>query len=485
MSEHRLSPLFEPGGVIIAGASPHPGRFGTVALHNLLRSGYAGRVYATSREGGAVLGIDTVTSVEAIPDGGADLVVVCTPVSQNAALLRACAAKGVRAAFVAAAGYAEAGEEGKRAEAELVAVADDAGMLLAGPNGQGLVSTPQSLCAQIVAPYPPRGTIAIASQSGNLTSALMNHATQSGIGVSRAISTGNGASLSTFDYLDYFAADAETRVSLAYVEGLEEGGGFLARARALTREKPLVLLKGGTSAAGQSAARSHTGSMATNERLFDTACRQAGVTRALSVEEAFDAAATFATQPLPRGPNVVVLTTVGGQGVLCADAIAASDLRLPPLPDELLATGDALLPARWSRNNPIDTAAGETRDTVPELMERIVQHDAVDALIFLGIGIQSNQAAMMRSGALYPKHDLDRIVEFHERQDRRYAEAAAALSASSGKPILVASELAVTAPQNPGAAAVRASGRLCYASPERAVRSLDQLWRYARHCRGE
>ncbi|MGH9185670.1 MAG: CoA-binding protein, partial [Acidimicrobiales bacterium] len=131
--------LFDPDGVIVAGASTHPGKFGFVALHNLLACGYRGRVYATNLEGTSVLGVDTVPDVAQLPDGAADLVFVCTPASANARLLEACAAKGVRAAFVTSAGYGEAGEEGRRAEAELVALADRLGLLLAGPNGQGIV----------------------------------------------------------------------------------------------------------------------------------------------------------------------------------------------------------------------------------------------------------------------------------------------------------------------------------------------------------
>ncbi|MEE9278436.1 MAG: CoA-binding protein, partial [Dehalococcoidia bacterium] len=478
---HPLTPLFEPRGVIVAGASPHPGRFGTVVLHNLLRSKYQGRVFATSREGGDVLGVDTVRSVDELPDGAADLVIVCTPIAANGELLRACARKGVRAAFVASAGYSEAGAEGRQAEAELVALAEETGIILAGPNGQGVVSTPVSLCAQIVAPYPPRGSIAVASQSGNLTSSFMNYAIQTGAGISRAISVGNGAVLSTVDYLEYFADDAETSVCLAYLEGVADGGAFISRVRAVTQQKPLVLLKGGSSAGGQRAASSHTGSLATNQRVFAAACRQAGVARVETAEEGFYSAATFATQPLPAGPNTVVITTAGGWGVLTADAIAGTDLRLLPLPDDLHASADALLPARWSHNNPIDTAAGETRDTVPALLELAAQHESVDAVIFLGSGIQSNQAQMMKSGPYFPNYGLDRIVAFHERQDRRYAEAAASISATTGKPILVVTELAVTAPNNPGPRAVRESGRVAYPSAQIAVRALDHLWRYARY----
>ena len=473
--------LFEPRGVVVAGVSTHPGKFGFVSLHNILASGYAGVLYGTAREAGEVLGVPVLDSVDALPDGEIDLVFVCTPAAANPDLLRACAAKGIRAAFIASAGYGEAGEEGQQMQADLVALADELGMLVAGPNGQGVVSPPAPLCAQIVAPYPPEGRIGIASQSGNFISSFMNYAVQTGVGVSRAVSAGNAAHVSIPDYLDFYASDDATAVALAYVEGVPDGRAFFERTRAVAERKPLVLVKGGATAGGQRAAASHTGSLASDDRVFDGMCRQAGITRAATIEEAYEAAATFATQPLPRGPRTIVLTTAGGWGVVTADAIARSSLELATLPDDLRAALDEQLPPRWSRNNPVDLAGAETRDTIPEVMELIVGHPDVDAVIYLGLGIQSNQAALMRSGPFYPDHGLERIVDFHERQDARYARTAAELSERFDKPVLTATELAVTHPGNAGPAAVRETGRLCYPSANRAVTALDHLWRRARH----
>ncbi len=481
LDDEHFRALFDPRGVIVAGASAHPGKFGFVALHNILRCGYEGAVFATNLEGGEVLGIETVKSVDQIPEGLADLVFVCTPAAANVALLKACAARGVKAAFITSAGYAEAGGDGEAAQAELVAVAAELGILIAGPNGQGLVSTPARLCAQIVAPYPPAGRIGLASQSGNLASALMNMSVLSGVGISRAISAGNAAMASVADYLDWFARDEATAVGLAYVEGIGDGRVFFERVRAVARVKPVVLVKGGVTSGGARAAASHTGALATDDRVFEGMCRQAGVTRAATIEEAFEAAATFATQPLPKGPNTAVVTTAGGWGVITVDAIVRSELHLAPLADDLRETIDQKLPPRWSRNNPVDLAGAETRDTIPEVLEMVARHPSIDAVVYLGLGIQSNEANLMKTGPFHPDHGLERIVEFHERQDARYAQAAADISAETGKPVLTASELGITSPDNPGPATVRASGKLCYPSADRAVRALEHLWRYARH----
>ena len=473
--------LFDPAGVIVAGASSHPGKFGFTALHNLLAAGYRGRVFATNLEGTTVLGVDTVRHPSELPDGGADLVFVSTPVRANVELLKACAAKGVRAAFVFTGGYAEAGEEGRRAQDELVAVAAEHGVLLAGPNGQGVISTPSSLCAQVVAPYPPAGAIGIVSQSGNLTSSLMNLACHHGVGISRAVSAGNAPAVGVPDYLEYFADDPHTTVGLVYVEEVGDGGEFFARLREVCRRMPVVIVKGGSSDAGARAAASHTGSLATDDRIFDGACRQAGATRAATIEDAYEAAATFATQPLPAGPRVAVVTTAGGWGVVAADALSrAPSLELAPLPDDLRAALDAELPPRWSRNNPVDLAGGESKDTVPRVLELVVHHPGVDAVVFLGLGIQGNQARLERNGPFFPGHGLDRIVAFHERQERRYARTAADLAGATGKPVLAATELALGDSGSPAVAGVRESGKLCYPTADRAVAALDHLWRYAR-----
>ncbi len=477
----RFRPLFHPRGIIVAGASSHPGKFGFVALHNLRRFGYQGEIFPVNRDGAEILGEPTYRDVADIPPDKADLVFVCTPAAANIELLRSCAKIGVRAAFVASGGYRETGEEGRQRENGLVQTADELGMLLAGPNGQGLISTPASMCAQIVAPYPPSGRISVVSQSGNLLSAFLNYSVQTGVGISKAVSAGNSAQTNIADYLDYFSADAETDVVLAYLEGVPDGRHFIEAVRRLTVRKPLVLIKGGTAAEGQRAALSHTGSLATDDRVFQGLCRQFGILHAATIEDAFEWAATLATQPIPRGRRVVVFTTVGGWGVLTADACAHAELDLLPLPQDLEATISSMVPARWSHSNPIDLAGGETRDTVPEILDLVCAHPEVDAILHLGIGIQAATAQVFKSGEFYLQHGLERMADFHEKQDRRYARAAAEASQRHHKPILTTTELVYTDREygNVGPLAVREAGRVCYPSAHRAVAALRVLIDYA------
>ncbi|MCY3577025.1 MAG: CoA-binding protein, partial [bacterium] len=360
MSPTPFEQLFNPRGIVVAGASTHPGKFGFVALHNVLAGGFEGPVFATNPEQPTILGLDTLASVEQVPAGAADLILICTPPQTCADILRSAANRGIGAAFIASGGFREAGAEGARVEEELIDLARSLGMTVAGPNGQGLISTPAKLAAQIVAPVPPPGPIAVASQSGNLVSAFMNYAAHSGVGISRAVSAGNAAMVGVVDYLSWFASDPHTRAMAAYVEGVGDGRRFAAAIREASAAKPVVLVKGGTTPRGAQAAASHTGALATDDRVFDGMVRQSGAVRATTIEEAFDAVAAFATQPLPAGPRTLVLSSAGGWGVIAADAVTQSNLELIPLPADLEKAIDQLVPPRWSRHNPIDLAGGES-----------------------------------------------------------------------------------------------------------------------------
>ncbi len=478
-AEHYRA-MFLPRAIVVVGASSHPGKFGFVSLHNILSNKFAGKVYATNLTAEIILGIQTVSSIDDLPINEIDLAFFCTPASANLGLLRQCAARGIRAAFIASAGYREAGTDGEQAEHDLVELAAELDVLIAGPNGQGVVSTPVSMCAQIVGPYPPQGGISVASQSGNFVSSFLNYARQTGVGIARAISAGNAAQISVGEYLEWFSQDDETRVSLAYIESVNDGKALESSFKFALKSKPLVVVKGGATDAGSRAAQSHTGALASNDKIFDGLCRSTGVSRAKTVEEGFDIAASFATQPLPRGNRVVVLTTVGGWGVVTSDSIAQDGvLDLITLPAALVQSLDELLPPRWSRNNPIDCAGGETRDTIPAILDLICAHEEVDSVIFLGLGIQSNQARMMSEGHFYPEHGLERIVAYHRKQDERFAQAAAECSVKYNKPVLVATELAVADPLNPGPATVRETGRLCYPSGTRAATALGHMYKYA------
>lgn len=477
-----LSAMFDPRAVIVIGASTHPGKFGFVSLHNILVNGYRGSVYGLNQSGEGVLDASIVTSLEDIPQDQVDLAFFCTPAAANEALLRQCAARGIKAAFVASAGYREVGEEGAARERDLADLANELGMVVGGPNGQGLVSTPSNLCAQIVAPYPPCGGLSIASQSGNFVSSFLNFATWAQVGIARAISAGNSAHCDVADYLKFFAVDTHTKVSLAYVESVSDGERFMDAVAQHTRVKPLVLIKGGRTSVGLRAASSHTGALASDYAAFETRATQQGAIVVEEPESAFDTAAAFSSLPLPKGPRLAILTTVGGWGVVTSDVVAQlRHLQLATMSPELIRRLDEFMPVRWSRMNPLDCAGGETRDTVTSAIETLCVSGEIDAVLLLGLGIQGNQARMMAQGRYANVGDLARIIAYHERQEMRYVEAASRASERFGVPVALATELAVADDNNAAIRHARELSQYVFPTGPRAVLALDRLAQYGFH----
>ena len=474
-----LSAMFDPRAVIVIGASTHPGKFGFVSLHNILVNGYQGSVYGLNQSGERVLDASIVTSLADVPQDQVDLAFFCTPAAANEKLLRQCAERGIKAAFVASAGYRELGEEGAALEQDLAELASELGMVLGGPNGQGLVSTPANLCAQIVAPYPPPGCLSVASQSGNFVSSFLNFASWSQVGIARAVSAGNSAHCDVADYLNFFAIDTHTKVSLAYVESVSDGERFMEAVGRHTRVKPLVLIKGGRTSVGLRAASSHTGALASDYAAFETRATQRGAIVVEEPESAFDTAAAFASLPLPKGPRLAILTTVGGWGVVTSDVVAdLKHLQLASLSPGLVERMDEFMPPRWSRMNPLDCAGGETRDTVTTAIETLCASGEVDAVLLLGLGIQGNQARMMSQGRYANAGDLARIISYHERQEVRYVDAATSAARDFGVPVALATELAVADEDNAAIRHARELSQYVFPTGPRAVRALDRLAQY-------
>jgi acetyltransferase len=479
----RFAALFHPRGIIVAGASSHPGKFGFAAFHNLLRFGYRGALFGVNREGAEVLGHATLREVAEVPDGAATW---CSS-ARRRRRMRRCCATAPRAGARRVRGQRWLRRIRRRGEAARGRARRDGrrvrhparGPERSGPRLDGRVDVRadrRTLSAR--RPHldrePERQPALVPAE---LCDADERRRVESGVG--RQLRADDRRRLPA-----YFAADDETAVALTYLEGVRDGRRLLEAFRRVTARKPLVVLKGGASASGQRAAASHTGALASDDRVFDGLCRQTGALRAATVEEAFDWAATFATQPPARGPA----RRRADDGRRLGRAHGGRRRRRRPRSRPAArrpAHGDR--PARAVALEPRQSdrpRGGETRDTLPAVLDLVTRHPDVDAVLFLGLGIQANQAWQLRSGPYFTTHGLDRIVEFHERQDRRYAEAAREVSERYAKPVLVATELAYAdrwyGAGNPGPLAVREGGRVCYPSGPRAVAALAALVTHAR-----
>jgi acyl-CoA synthetase (NDP forming) len=324
--------------------------------------------------------------VSAIP-GPVDLAMIVVPASEVLAAVDDCIEKNVRAICVISAGFSECGAEGRAREAILLEKVRRAGCRLIGPNCMGLLNTdPASRLNATFSPvYPPRGHVAMSTQSGALGLAILDYARRLDIGISSFVSVGNKADVSGNDLVQYWAEDPNTSVILLYLESFGNPKKFSEIARRVGRTKPIVAVKAGRSSAGSRAAASHTGALASNDRVVDALFRQSGVIRTERLEEMFDVAALLSHQPVPGGNRVAILTNAGGPGILAADACEANGLQLPPLSDETKLALRAFLPAAASVNNPVDMLASAPPDHFRRALEIILRDASVDSVITIFI----------------------------------------------------------------------------------------------------
>ncbi len=294
---------------------------------------------------------------------------------------------GVRAICVISAGFSECDAAGRAREAVLLDKVRRAGCRLIGPNCMGLLNTDPAvrLNATFSPVYPPRGSVAMSTQSGALGLAILDYARRLDIGISSFVSVGNKADVSGNDLMQYWAEDPDTKVILLYLESFGNPKKFAEIARRVGRTKPIVAVKAGRSRAGSRAAASHTGALATNDVVVDALFKQAGVIRTERLEEMFDVAVLLSHQPIPRGARVAILTNAGGPGILAADACEANGLELPPLSDTTRSELRSFLPAAASVNNPVDMLASAPPDHYRRALASLLRDESVDSVITIFI----------------------------------------------------------------------------------------------------
>ena len=322
--------LLCPQSVALIGASRYPGTIGYLMLHCMLQGGYTGTVYPVNPNVSSVMSVKTYPSILNIPDQ-IDMAVIAVPAKLVAKVADECGQKGVHTLIVISDGFREVGPEGAAREQELRDVALGHGMRIAGPNCMGILNTNPaiSLNATFSPVFPPPGNVAFLSQSGAMGLTVLEYAKNLNLGVSTFVSVGNRVDISPNDLLEYWEDDKATKVILLYLESFGNPRKFAQIAQRVSAKKPIVVVKGGSTAAGSKAAASHTGSMATSDINTDVLFHHAGVLRVNTMEELFDVASLLSNQPLPKGRKLAILTNGGGPGIIAADAAARHDLVLP------------------------------------------------------------------------------------------------------------------------------------------------------------
>jgi acyl-CoA synthetase (NDP forming) len=479
--EKRFQPLFTPRSVAFIGASNKPGKWGSIVLANLIKYGFQGPIYPINPKEETVQGLRAYPRIAQVPETP-DLAVIVVPPPAVLPVIGECVAKGVRAGVLITAGFAELGAEGARLQAEIADRARAGGIMLVGPNCNGIMSPTSKLHTAMPPVYPPPGPVAVVSQSGNVGTSIIRRGMKKGFGVSRFVSSGNEADLHCEDYFRFLAGDPETKVILSYIEGFRDGSRFFEIAREVTQKKPLIILKAGGTPAGATAAKSHTAALAGSDSVFDAICKQTGVIRADNIDDLANIGMGFIRQPLPQGRRVGIVTAGGGWGVLAADACAREGLEVPALSEETIAELDTFLPPWWTRSNPVDLVAGLRPDHLARSLECVLKSPQIDGAIFLGL-----MPALPWRG-IPPSPDREVMEE--RLQDvlaviRSMFDTFMGLADQYQKPVVVGSEIPdLTADfENRIALALGEKEYVCHTRPEDAAMVMARLAGYAEYLR--
>jgi acetate---CoA ligase (ADP-forming) len=377
-----LEKLLKPDTVAVIGASRTPGKVGHEVLANLINAGFQGTIVPVNPTADTVLDLPCFPTLKAYGKP-VDLSVIAIPRGAVRSAVDESLAAGAGAICVITAGFKEVGEEGAALEREIAKVCTANHARLLGPNCLGLINTHHQMNASFAKQTPRQGGISVISQSGALCTAILDWAAERQIGLSKLISIGNKADLDECDLVAALAADDETHVIVAYLESIAAGKEFIQTAAAAAAIKPVVVLKAGTSAAGAKAASSHTGSLAGADIAYGAAFRRSGILRAATFESLFDNATALEMQPLPKGNRVAIITNAGGPGIMAADAVENSGMRVAVLNVDTANALREKLPAAASVGNPIDVLGDADPERYGEALDAAQDDDAVDAIIVL------------------------------------------------------------------------------------------------------
>jgi len=474
----RLEPLFSPRSIALVGASNDPGKWGFIVLLNLINGRFPGKIYAVNPRQKEILGLQVYHSVAELPETP-DLAVILVPPSSILQVIQDCLDKGIRAGVVITAGFAEVGDRGQQMERDMVRLARQGGMVLVGPNCNGIMSTYSRFYCSMLPLYPRRGSLAIISQSGNVAGSVTGEAISRGLGISRYISSGNEADLHIEDFLEYLEQDEQTKVILSYVEGLRDGRRFLEVARRVTKKKPILMLKAGDTPAGTRAARSHTAALAGSDSIFSAACKQAAIIRVHDVDEMVDAGGVFLSQPLPKGNRVGIITRGGGWGVLAADVCARAGLEVAPLGEKTLSELDKYLPPWWTRDNPVDSVAALGAND-NNILEVLLCSAEIDGVVILGLATGASIFSNLSSMKSKDDFILAAVEDFCQS-----LREVIKLRDHYQKPVVVAMNMPLGGEEAAAklAALTRETQTVCYTTPHQAAAAYAVLARYAQYLR--
>lgn len=405
-----LRKFFEPRSVVVVGASATPHKPGNDVILNILANEYKGDLYLVNPRGGEILGIKAHSSIQELPEG-IELAVIILPAKENPSAVRECASKGIKAMVLAAGGFSEVDDVGQALQKELMEVIAETGVRVIGPNTSGHTSTPYDFTSSF---FPlgkiPRGPISYIAQTGNFATHTMRYIiTSEHFGVARFVGLGNKVDVDECDVLQYYATDPETKAIFVYLEGFKRPRLFLEIAKEVTRIKPVILLKGGSSSEGAQAAIAHTAAMASDDRITDGALKQAGIVRIHDYSHLILTAKALASMPIPMGNRVSFLAPSGAMLVVLTDLCRGRwGLAVPQVEEATRSRLQEMSPSYITVRNPVDIWPAAYQHGIEyayrEAMEAVLKDPNIDAVV---------PVLMLTEGTGVPP--LDFIVELAGR----------------------------------------------------------------------
>lgn len=368
----QLDRIFHPRTVAVIGATENEGSVGRTVMQNLMATSFGGEVIPVNPKRPTVLGLKAYPDLQSIPKE-IDLAVIVTPAKSVPSIIEACVLKKVPSAVIISAGFKEMGPPGIALEKQIMEFARKGKMRIIGPNCLGIMNPNTGLNATFAAGMAMKGSVAFISQSGALCTAVLDWSLREKVGFSAFVSIGSMVDVGWGDLINYFGNDPKTKSILIYMESIGNPRAFLSAAREVALSKPIILIKAGRSAESAKAAASHTGSLAGSDEALNAALRRVGVLRVNTIADLFGMAEVLGKQPRPLGPHLTILTNAGGPGVIATDALIAGGGKLAEISPESMTAYNALLPAPWSHNNPIDILGDASAEIYEKALEIAVK----------------------------------------------------------------------------------------------------------------
>jgi acetyltransferase len=451
MTVRNLEHCLRPSSVAVIGASSEPGSVGNTLTENILSAGFQGHVYLVNPHHASIGGHKCFKSVEALP-GTPELAVIATPPDTVPPIIQALGKKGTRAAVVITAGFSAALKQA------MLDAARPYCLRIIGPNCLGISVPGLGLAANFGLTAPKSGSLAFLSQSGALMTGILDWASARDIGFSYVVSMGDMTDVDVGDLLDFLAADISTSAILLYLETIPAARKFMSAARSAARAKPVIAIKSGRNAESARAAATHTGALAGSDAAVSAAFRRAGLVRVEELEELFTAAETLASLKPVAGNQLLILTNGGGAGVLAVDDLMRLQGRLAPLSDSLVAELDKVLPANWSRANPIDIIGDASPERYKAALDAVLVKPSADGILVM------NCPTALASSTDAAQAVLDAIAEAPDPKN---------------VPPILTNWLGEEAASG-GRQKFRAAGIPTYESPNDAIKGFFYLWQYTK-----